>query len=163
MLYRARAFPFIGDERLHYYTIKPGSNVDNIQEAAIYFINRVHDSITSTRGREILLFLVFSLSPTYSGWLLTLNNEVQEDLEVPITLTNVPDSVTLISDVPPSLKVSVRDKRLVACALQLGRSADNEKSTGTTIATHRENSCSGQPTLTLDCVTISAPTARLSQ
>ncbi len=31
-------------------------------------------------------------------------------LKVPITLTNVPDSVTLISDVPPSLKVSVRDK-----------------------------------------------------
>ena len=74
------------------------------------FINRVHDSITSTRGREILLFLVFLLI-SYIFWLLlTLNNEVQEDLEVPITLTNVPDSVTLISDVPPSLKVSVRDK-----------------------------------------------------
>ena len=73
-------------------------------------INRVHDLITSTRGREILLFLVFLLI-SYIFWLLlTLNNEVQEDLEVPITLTNVPDSVTLISDVPPSLKVSVRDK-----------------------------------------------------
>ena len=79
-------------------------------------INRVHDLITSTRGREILLFLVFLLI-SYIFWLLlTLNNEVQEDLEVPITLTNVPDSVTLISDVPPSLKVSVRDKGLCATA-----------------------------------------------
>ena len=70
---------------LHCYTIKHKSNVDNIQKQLSDLVNRVHDLITSTRGREILLFLVFLLI-SYIFWLLlTLNNEVQEDLEVPIT------------------------------------------------------------------------------
>lgn len=71
---------------------------------------RLHAAVSSTRGREALLFMVFLLV-SYIFWLmLTLNNEMQDDIEVPLELVNVPEGVTLISDVPDELKVSVRDK-----------------------------------------------------
>lgn len=74
------------------------------------FFNRLHELVTSARGKEVLLFLLFLLI-SYVFWLLlTLNNEMQEDFEVPLTVVDVPDSVTFISDVTPSIKVSVRDK-----------------------------------------------------
>lgn len=72
--------------------------------------DRIHLAATSTRGREVGLFLLF-LVISYVFWLLlTLNNESQEDIDVPITIVNVPDSVTFITEVPPVIKASVRDK-----------------------------------------------------
>ncbi len=75
---------------------------------AVYY--HIKDVVGSSRGKEVLLFLLF-LGISYIFWLLlTLNNEMQEDLTVPLEMENVPDSVTIVSDIPPSLKVSVRDK-----------------------------------------------------
>lgn len=72
--------------------------------------HRIKAAVTSARGREVWLFLLF-LAISYVFWLLlTLNNETQEDIAVPVAITNVPDSVTIISDVPSAIKVSVRDK-----------------------------------------------------
>ncbi|MCM1080544.1 MAG: hypothetical protein NC343_02225 [Muribaculum sp.] len=41
---------------------------------------------------------------------MTLNNEMQQDVDVPVVINNVPDSVTVLTDIPPSVKVSLRDK-----------------------------------------------------
>lgn len=72
--------------------------------------DRIHLAVTSSRGREVGLFLLF-LAISYIFWLLlTLNNESQDDIDVPIAIVNVPDSVTFITDVPPVIKASVRDK-----------------------------------------------------
>ncbi len=82
--------------------------------------SRAYEAITSARGREVGLFLLF-LAVSYVFWLLlTLNHEVQEDVEVPISIVNVPDSVTFISDVPSAVKVSVRDKGSVLIRHQMG-------------------------------------------
>ena len=71
---------------------------------------RKYDGLSSARGKEVLLFMLFLLI-SYVFWLLlTLNNEVQEDMDVPVELVDVPDSVTIITDVPQVIKVSVRDK-----------------------------------------------------
>ena len=71
---------------------------------------RIYDALSSARGKEVLLFMLFLLI-SYVFWLLlTLNNEVQEDMDVPVELVDVPDSVTIITDVPQVIKVSVRDK-----------------------------------------------------
>lgn len=71
---------------------------------------RIHLAVTSARGREVGLFLLF-LAISYIFWLLlTLNNEAQEDIDIPIAVVNVPDSVTFISEVPEVVKASVRDK-----------------------------------------------------
>ncbi len=58
----------------------------------------------------MLVFLLFLLV-SYIFWLLlTLNNEVQEDVNVKVEIVEIPDSVTIISDIPQTLSVSVRDK-----------------------------------------------------
>lgn len=72
--------------------------------------HKANSAIHSSRGKDVLVFLLFLLV-SYVFWLLlTLNNEVQEDIDIPFELVEIPDSVTLISDVPTSLSVSVRDK-----------------------------------------------------
>lgn len=87
-----------------------------------YYLGKLHLMITSARGKEVLLFLLFLLI-SYVFWLLlTLNNEMQEDLDVPVVVTDVPDSVTLISDIPPVIKVSVRDKGSVLMRYKWGSS-----------------------------------------
>lgn len=64
-----------------------------------------------------MLFLLIS----YIFWLmLTLNIETQEDVEIPIELKDVPDSVTIISEIPTSLKVSIRDKGSVLMRYNIG-------------------------------------------
>lgn len=82
--------------------------------------SRVYKAVTSARGREVGLFLLF-LAVSYVFWLLlTLNHEIQEDVEVPISIVDVPDSVTFISDVPGAVKVSVRDKGSVLIRHKMG-------------------------------------------
>ena len=77
-------------------------------------------AIASARGKEFALFLLF-LGISYIFWLmLTLNNETHEDIDVPITFYNVPDSVTMISEPPTEIKVSVRDKGSALFKYQFG-------------------------------------------
>lgn len=71
---------------------------------------KMNGIIHSSRGHDILLFLVFLLISFLFWTLLTLNNEGQKDIEIPIKLVNIPDSVTLINSLPESVNVSVRDK-----------------------------------------------------
>ena len=81
-----------------------------LHDKAKRWLRSANAELHSSRGKDILVFLLF-LCVSYVFWLLlTLNNEVQEDIEVPVELTEVPDSITIISDVPQSIAVSVRDK-----------------------------------------------------
>ena len=73
-------------------------------------LNELYSAFTSARGREVGLFLLFSWNFIYILALLTLNNEMQRDVDVPVAIYNVPDSVTVLSDIPASIKVSLRDK-----------------------------------------------------
>ncbi len=73
-------------------------------------IKEIYSAFTSARGREVGLFLLF-VCISYVFWLmLTLNNEMQQDVDVPVVISNVPDSVTVLTDIPPAVKVSLRDK-----------------------------------------------------
>ncbi len=64
----------------------------------------------SSRTNSILLYLT-CLVISFLFWLfLTLSNETQKDLTMPLKLTSVPDSTTIISGLPDEVKVSVRDK-----------------------------------------------------
>lgn len=81
-----------------------------IHDKVRQWIRSANAALHSSRGKDYLVFLLF-LCVSYIFWLmLTLNNEIQEDLEVPVELAEVPDSITIISDIPPSISVSVRDK-----------------------------------------------------
>lgn len=64
----------------------------------------------SSKFRSILSFLVFVGIAAIFWLVLTLNDSVQDGCIVNVRITNKPDSVTFISDVPKSIHVEVKDK-----------------------------------------------------
>lgn len=72
------------------------------------FFDRFHATMRSPRGRDVAMFLVFVVISTVLWMVLSLNEEEQRDLRLPVRITHVPDSVTLISPGPEALTVSLR-------------------------------------------------------
>lgn len=65
---------------------------------------------STSKFHEAVLFLIF-VAISASFWLiLALNDSAQESFNVKIHISNVPDTVTFISDLPEKMHVSVRDK-----------------------------------------------------
>ena len=63
----------------------------------------------SQRTRSIFLYLTFVAISAVFWSFLTFNQDVQMDLEVPVEM-NLPDNVHLLSKVPDTLTVTVRDR-----------------------------------------------------
>ncbi len=61
-------------------------------------------------SRNVLLFIVFLLISFVFWSLLALNEEVQKEVSVPIRLTDLPDSVTVLSDVPKAISANIKTK-----------------------------------------------------
>lgn len=57
-----------------------------------------------------VLFLIFVCVSTLFWVILSLNDSAQDSFNVKISINNVPDSVTFISDIPDKFHVGVRDK-----------------------------------------------------
>lgn len=71
---------------------------------------KVTAALKSSRGQNVLLYLLF-VAVAFVFWVfLSLDTEVQRDFEVPVELQDVPDSVTVIGHVPEALGVSVKGK-----------------------------------------------------
>ena len=68
------------------------------------------DVLRSPRGRDALMFLLFIAISTILWAVLSLNEDVQRDIRMPLKFTHLPDSVTLISTGPEALSVSLRGK-----------------------------------------------------
>lgn len=71
---------------------------------------KISDVASSSRGRNILTFLIFLLISTVFWFIMQLNDEVQHEFEVPFKIKNIPEDVTFLSDVPSKLSVNVKDK-----------------------------------------------------
>ena len=65
-------------------------------------------AVRSRRGRAALMFLLFLTISAVLWLVLSLNEEEQFDVRLPMKITHVPDSVTLISPGPEALNVSLR-------------------------------------------------------
>ena len=65
-------------------------------------------AVRSRRGRDALMFLLFLTISAVLWLVLSLNEEEQFDVRLPMKITHVPDSVTLISPGPEALNVSLR-------------------------------------------------------
>ena len=61
-------------------------------------------------GRNALTFFVFLLISTVFWFLMALNDEVQRDFRLPVTLVDFPEDVTIISGVTATVNVTVKDK-----------------------------------------------------
>ena len=64
----------------------------------------------SSRFRSILIFAVFVGIAALFWLILTLNESVQDGCIVNVKISNKPDSITFISNVPKTIHVEVRDK-----------------------------------------------------
>jgi len=76
----------------------------------------------SSKGKDVLLYLMFVIVAFVFWMLLSLDNEVQRDFDIPLELNEVPDSVTIVSALPPSVNVSVKGKGSQLLRFLLSRS-----------------------------------------
>lgn len=86
--------------------------------------HRLRALLRSKQGKNLLVFLIFVVISTVLWCVLTLNEEEQYDLRMPVRLANVPDSVTVISDVPGFINISFRSKGTQVIKYQLGNSPE---------------------------------------
>ncbi|MCI8997563.1 MAG: hypothetical protein HFJ95_01030 [Muribaculaceae bacterium] len=81
-----------------------------MNEKAQRVYDKVQTALHSSRGKDVLLYLLF-VAVAFVFWVfLSLDTEVQRDFEIPFELQDVPDSVTVIGQVPTELGVSVKGK-----------------------------------------------------
>ena len=78
-------------------------------------------ALRSPRGRDTMMFLLFVVISCILWAVLSLNDEKQYDLRLPMRITNVPDSVTLSSPGPEALSVSLRAKGTQLMKMTVGR------------------------------------------
>lgn len=64
----------------------------------------------SRRGRDTITFFIFLVISTVFWFIMALNDEVQHEFEVPLEIVEVPDDITLLSSVPSTISVNVKDK-----------------------------------------------------
>lgn len=88
------------------------------------YIDKLKDVIRSQRGRDILVFLVFLFISSVLWCVLSLNEENQYDERMPVKITHVPDSVTVISTPPSTVSVSLRAKGTQMLKQSFGRTPE---------------------------------------
>lgn len=70
----------------------------------------MHALATSKRGRNVITFTVFLAVSTAFWFITALNNEVQKEFEIPLRINNIPNNVMMLSNVPLTLSVDIKDK-----------------------------------------------------
>lgn len=81
-----------------------------MNEKARKIQTKVTAALKSSRGQNVLLYLLF-VAVAFVFWVfLSLDTEVQRDFDVPVELQDIPDSVTIVGQVPHSFGVSVKGK-----------------------------------------------------
>lgn len=74
---------------------------------------RVAQALNSRNGRNTLTFIVFLCIATLFWFLMSLNDDVQRDYELPVRIEGLPSDMTLLTGgagSPVAINVSVRDK-----------------------------------------------------
>lgn len=82
----------------------------SIKTKIAIIIPRIKNVFNSRRGRNILVFMIFVFISAILWLVMTLNEEVQQDLRCPIRVVNRPDSVNLVSTLPDGINVSIKAK-----------------------------------------------------
>lgn len=72
--------------------------------------DKARSALHSRGGRNFMLYLLFVLV-AFAFWvMMSLDSETQKEYDVPLQITSVPDSVTLITLPPATIAVSVKAK-----------------------------------------------------
>lgn len=84
------------------------------------YIRRIVDLGHSRHGKDALMFLIFLAVSTILWFVMSLSDEEQFDVRLPMRISHVPDSVTLISPGPQTLSVSLTAHGTQMLKLQFG-------------------------------------------
>lgn len=67
----------------------------------------------SKANKEFLIFLLFFLISSVFWLLKTLDEEYEQEFNIPVKVLNMPENAVLTSDVPSTVKVTLKDKGIV--------------------------------------------------
>lgn len=82
----------------------------NISRQVIRARAALRRALKSTKGKNVLLYLLF-VCVAFVFWVfLSLDTEIQRDFEIPVEVENIPDSVITIGDIPAQFNVVVQAK-----------------------------------------------------
>lgn len=70
----------------------------------------MRERLRSGEGRNILSFFVFLAILTVFWFLLALNDDVQKNYVLPVTIESFPENATILSGYNPTLNVTIKDK-----------------------------------------------------
>lgn len=76
--------------------------------------------VSSPAMRTAMQYMLFVFISFVFWAFVSLNNNLQIELEIPIEISSVPDSTTIISDVPKLLNVNVKDKGMALLKFIVG-------------------------------------------
>lgn len=82
---------------------------------------RIARAARTKRGKDILTFGVFLAISAVLWVVMSLNEEDQVDLRMPLRIAQLPDSVTIVSTPPEYVNVSLRARRTDLLKSQLGK------------------------------------------
>ena len=83
--------------------------------------NRANEVIHSRQGHSVLVFMAFLALSALLWCVIAFNDESQADIRMPVRLTNVPDSVTIVSQVPATMSVSLQARGTQLLKLTWGK------------------------------------------
>lgn len=84
-------------------------------------IGKTRVALDSRQGHNVMLYLLFACVAFVFWLILSLDTEVQREFEIPVTVTDIPDSVVLLGNPPVQLNVSVSGKGSQLLSFNWGR------------------------------------------
>lgn len=93
-----------------------------MKQKILVLINKLKNlEIDTNTTFQYLVFVIIS----FIFWaFISLNDNIQYDIEMPVEITNVPDRATIISDVPHKLTVTVKDKGVYLLRFIVGKNPE---------------------------------------
>ena len=93
----------------------------NIRVQYLRTLEKIRSFLLAKKSREFLIFLFF-VFVSFSFWLLqVLNDDYEKDLSIPLKMKNGPEPVVLTSELPSSVKVTVKDRGTVLVNYLFGK------------------------------------------
>lgn len=75
----------------------------------------------SPKMRTFMQYMFFVFISFLFWAFVSLNNNINIDLEVPVKVNSIPDSTTIISDIPENVSINVRDKGMALLKFIVGK------------------------------------------
>lgn len=74
----------------------------------------------SKANKEFLIFLLFFVISSVFWLLKTLDEEYEQEFNIPVRVLNMPDNVVVTTDIPSTVKVTLKDKGIVLLRYMYG-------------------------------------------